>query len=96
MVEVSREAGGDDPIERRATARVLGSGVGQAPCTVHFAHHRPALFTLARLPYSLNEFVGRWLELRQRITGFVDAYLPIARGVRQTPAAELLLLAPTN
>lgn len=93
VVEVSREPGGDDPIERRATARVFGSGVKQAPFTVRFAHHRPALFTLARLPYSLNELVGRWLELRQRITGFVDAYLPIVRGVRQTPAAELLLLA---
>jgi hypothetical protein len=27
------------------------------------------------------------------IPGFVDAYLPIVRGVRQPPAAELLLLA---
>ena len=92
MVEVSR-AGGDDDDERRPTARIFGSGVTQAPFTVRFAHHRPALFTLARLPYSLNELVRRWLDLRKHITGFVDAYLPIVRGVRQTPAAQLLLLA---
>lgn len=93
LVEVSREGGDEDSVDRRATARVFGSGVRQAPFFVRFAHYRPALFTLARLPYSLNELVRRWLELRERITGFVDAYLPIVRGVRQTPAAELLLLA---
>jgi hypothetical protein len=93
VVEVSRKGDGDDPIDGRLTASVFGSGVTQAPFSVRFAHHRPALFTLARLPYSLNELVHRWRALRERITGFVDAYLPIVRGVRQTPAAELLLLA---
>lgn len=54
VVEVSRPGEGDDGVDRRLTARVFGSGVSQAQFTVRFAHHRPALFTLARLPYSLN------------------------------------------
>lgn len=93
VVEVSRTVDGNAGNERRLTARVFGSGIGQGRFTVRLAHHRPSLFTLALVPYSLNELVTRWLKLRQRFPGFVDAYLPIVRGVRQPPAAELLLLA---
>ena len=93
-VDVSRrvDVDDDDDIGRHRTARVFGSGVGQAPFTVRFAHHRPPLFALVQLPYSFNELVARWLDLRRRITGFVDAYLPIVRGAQKTVAADLLLL----
>lgn len=93
VVEVSRPGDDGSVREHRLTARVFGSGVRQSPFTVRFAHHRPTLFTLESLPYSLNELITRWLDLRREITGFVDTYLPIVRGVRQTPAAELLLLS---
>jgi hypothetical protein len=92
IVEVSRQEKGDDQ-RRRKTAQVFGSGLTQARFYVEHAPHRPPLFRLADLPYPLHELVQRWLDLRQRMPGFADAYLPIVRGAQQTPAANLLLLA---